>query len=116
MKLLEDSGYNGSRHFDAHAYRQSNHDDVKEFARGCMRTYMILRAKARRWNADAEIQGLLSEINVEDPALSKLTRRFSKQNAHKLADAALDRVALAESPLPYEELDQLTMEVLMGVR
>jgi hypothetical protein len=33
-----------------------------------------------------------------------------------LLGADLDRIQLAESPLPYEKLDQLTMEVLMGVR
>src|SRR5256885_2873725 len=54
VKLLEDSRYNGSRHFDAHALRTSDHDDVRAFARGCMRTYMILKEKAARWNADAE--------------------------------------------------------------
>ena len=32
------------------------------------------------------------------------------------SDADLDRVKLADSPLPYEKLDQLTMEVIMGVR
>src|SRR5256885_1864707 len=54
VKLLEDTRYNGSRHFDAHALRTSDHDDVRAFARGCMRTYMILKEKAARWNADAE--------------------------------------------------------------
>src|SRR6478735_10109626 len=90
VKLLEDHGYNGPRQFDAHAYRQSDLDDVKEFAAGCMRTYMILREKARRWNADAEIQGLLKTINVEDSAMSKLVQRYSKQNMQKLKDAPLD--------------------------
>ena len=116
VKLLEDYKYNGPRHFDAHALRTSDYDDVKEFARGCMRTYMILRDKARRWNADAEIQGLLEGINVEDSSLSKLTRKFSEGSAKKLLAAPLDRTELAAAPLPYEKLDQLTMEVLMGVR
>jgi xylose isomerase len=116
VKLLEDSGYNGSRHFDAHAYRQSNYEDVKEFAKGCMRTYMILKEKAQRWNEDKEIQGILKSINVSDPLLEKLSKRFSSGNAKKLLEAPLDRLALARYPLPYEKLDQLTMEVLMGVR
>jgi xylose isomerase len=116
VKLLEDSKYNGPRHFDAHAYRQSNYEDVKAFARGCMRTYMILQEKAARWNADAEIQGLLKTINVQDPAMAKLTKKYSDANAKKLLAAPLDRVALATAPLPYEQLDQLTMELLMGVR
>ncbi|HLL90405.1 MAG TPA: xylose isomerase [Tepidisphaeraceae bacterium] len=115
VKLLEDYRYNGPRHFDAHAYRQSDYEDVKEFARGSMRTYELLAEKARRWNADPEIQSLLKLINQED-ALSKLTRKFSPQNAKKLLAADLDRVELAKERLPYERLDQLTMEVLMGTR
>jgi xylose isomerase len=116
VKLLEDNGYNGPRHFDAHAYRQSDYEDVKEFARGSMRTYMILKDKAQRWNKDAEIQGLLKQINAEDNLLSKLTKKFSDGNARKLLSADFDRPQLAAAPLAYEKLDQLTMEVLMGVR
>ncbi|HVT90010.1 MAG TPA: xylose isomerase [Tepidisphaeraceae bacterium] len=116
VKLLEDSKYNGPRHFDAHAYRQSDLADVKEFARGNMRTYMILAEKAKRWNADKEIQSLLKEINVGDSSLSSLTRKFSTANAVKLLSTNLDRVELAKARLPYERLDQLTMEIVMGVR
>jgi xylose isomerase len=116
VKLLEDYRYNGPRHFDAHAYRQSDYEDVKQFARGCMRTYMILKDKAKRWNGDREIQGILKEINVGDAMLSALTRRYSRTNAKRLLGADLDREKLAEMPLAYERLDQLTMELLMGVR
>ena len=59
VKFLEDVKYDGPRHFDAHAYRTEDYDGVREFARGCMRTYLILKERAQRWNADAEIQGLL---------------------------------------------------------
>jgi xylose isomerase len=116
VKLLEDHGYNGPRHFDAHALRTSDYEDVKAFARGCMRTYMILKEKAQRWNADAEIQGLLNVINQQDVAMQKLTKRYSSGNAKALLKANLDRVELATAPLPYEKLDQLTMEVIMGTR
>jgi xylose isomerase len=116
VKLLEDNGYNGPRHFDSHAYRQSDLEDVKEFARGSMRTYSILKEKAARWNADREIQDLLKLINVQDANLSKLTKRYSSGNAKKLLAAPLDRVELAKARLPYERLDQLTMEVVTGVR
>ena len=37
-------------------------------------------------------------------------------NAAKLLAAPLDRVKLADRPLPYEKLDQLTMEIIMGLR
>jgi xylose isomerase len=116
VKLLEDYAYDGPRHFDAHAYRQSDYQDVKHFASGCMRTYMILKEKAERWNADRQIQALLRQINVADAPTEKLTRKFSKRNARQLSALPLDRNKLADARLPYEELDQLTMELLMGVR
>src|SRR5262245_30701585 len=58
VKFLEDVGYEGPRHFDAHAYRTEDYEGVKDFARGCMRTYLILKARAKRWNSDREIQSL----------------------------------------------------------
>ena len=45
VKFLEDVGYDGPRHFDAHAYRTEDYDGVKDFARGCMRTYLILKER-----------------------------------------------------------------------
>ena len=86
------------------------------FAKGSMRTYMILKDKARRWNEDAEIQGLLGKINVDDAELAGLTRSFSKESAEALKARDFDRAALGAIDLPYEQLDQLTMEILMGVR
>ena len=77
---------------------------------------MILKEKAARWNADKEIQGLLEIINKKDSGLSKLTQKYSSENAKKLLAAPLDRIELAKAPLPYEKLDMLTMELLMGIR
>ncbi len=116
VKLLTDHGYDGCLHFDSHAYRQSDYADVLQFARGSMRTYEILAEKAKRWNADAEIQGLLRTINVADAGLSGLTAKFTPDGAKKLLAAPLDRAELAAARLPYEQLDQLTMEILYGVR
>jgi xylose isomerase len=116
VKLLEDNKYNGPRHFDSHAYRQSDPEDVKAFAHGSMRTYTLLAEKVKRWNADKEIQALVKEINVQDAGLSKLTKKFSKDGAKKLLAAPLDRVELAKARLPYERLDQLTLEILLGAR
>ena len=115
VKLLEDNGYNGPRHFDSHAYRQSDYEDVKQFAIGSMKTYEILAEKVKRFNADPEIQGLLKVINAQDN-LSKLTKKFSPEAAKKLLAAPLDRIELAKERLPYEQLDQLTAEILFGTR
>ena len=116
VKFLEDVGYDASRHFDAHAYRTADYEDVKAFARGCMRTYLILKEKAARFNADAEIQALLAEINADDGTYAFLSDGYSKESAAKLRAVEFDRVALGQRGLPYERLDQLTLELLLGVR
>jgi xylose isomerase len=116
VKLLEDNGYDGSRHFDAHAYRTEDYEGVKDFARGCMRTYLILKEKAARWNADAEIQSLLAEINADDGSMSRYFGTYSAEKADALKAQAFDRAAISQRGLKYERLDQLTVEVLLGVR
>lgn len=113
VKFLEDVGYGGPRHFDAHAYRTEDYDGVKDFARGCMRTYLILADKARRWNADAEIRAVLEETTRHAaPSLS----HYSPKDRDELLGHAFDRQALAAKGLAYERLDQLTVEILLGVR
>jgi xylose isomerase len=116
VKLLEESGYDGPRHFDAHAYRTENADGVWDFARGCMRTYLILKDKARRFRADAEIQALLAEIRAGDPESEALLVPYSRDAVTRLRARAFDRARLAARPLPYERLDQLVVELLLGVR
>ena len=115
VKFLEDVGYGGSRHFDAHAYRTEDYEGVKEFARGCMRTYLILKEKAQRFNEDSEIQALLQEINAGD-GMPAATGAYSAQKAADLKAATFDRAALGARGLPYERLDQLTVELLLGIR
>jgi xylose isomerase len=88
---------------------------VIEFARGCMRTYLILKEKARRWAADSEIKGLLKQINRPSKDLDSLSGSFSKSHAETLLGMTFDRAAMAARPLPYERLDQRTMEILLGV-
>ena len=116
VKFLEDVGYAGPRHFDAHAYRTEDYAGVKDFARGCMRTYLILKEKAARWNADPEIQSLLKEIGADDPALTPLFGKYTPEKAAALKARTFDREALGRRGLGYERLDQLTVEVLLGVR
>jgi hypothetical protein len=104
------------KHFDSHSYRQSDRKDIIEFAKGSMRTYKILEHKVEQFNKDRKIQALLKKINRENNTVGKLTKKFSKANAKALLAADLDRTKLAPRPLPYEELDQLVFDLLMGVR
>ncbi len=116
VKFLEDVGYDGSRHFDAHAYRTEDYAGVKAFARGCMRTYLLLKEKAARWNADAEIQAILAEVNATDEKMSAFFGKYSAAKAEALKAQSFDRVAIASRGLGYERLDQLTIELLLGAR
>ncbi|MCM3881483.1 MAG: xylose isomerase [Vicinamibacterales bacterium] len=114
VKFLEDVGYDGPRHFDAHAYRTEDYEGVSDFARGCMRTYLILRERGKRWNADPDVRAILAELNKTHAAPS--LARYSPAGRDALLAAPLDRVALAKERLAYERLDQLTIEVLLGTR
>jgi xylose isomerase len=116
VKFLEDVGYAGSKHFDAHAYRTENYAGVKDFARGCMRTYLVLKEKARQWNADAEIQALVAEINASDMAVPAYAGGYSAAKAEALKAHTFDRAALGQRNLGYERLDQLTVDLLLGAR
>ena len=116
VKLLEDNRYDSSRHFDAHAYRTENYEGVKDFARGCMRTYLILKEKAAQWNEDSEIQALLTEINADDGTMSRYFGGYSSKKATELKSQSFDRISMSARGLQYERLDQLTVEILLGVR
>lgn len=116
VKFLEEVGYQGSRHFDAHAYRTEDYEGVKDFARGCMRTYLILKEKAAQFNGDHEIQDLLKEISADDGSMDKYMGKYSGKKADALRVQPFDRLALGKRGLKYERLDQLTIELLMGVR
>jgi len=115
VKLLEDHGYDGPRHFDAHAYRTEDEDGVWEFAKGCMRTYLILKEKARQFNEHPAIQELLAQIQPRDAELESLMSHYSPQNAQALRQKQFDINALARKGLGYEKLDQLVIDLLLGV-
>jgi xylose isomerase len=112
VKLLEESGYDGPRHFDAHAYRTEDDEGVWAFARGCMRTYLVLKDKARQFKQDAEIQAVLKEIRGDGERL----RPYSREAATALLSHTFDLHRLATRPLPCEKLDQLVVDLLLGVR
>jgi xylose isomerase len=81
-----------------------------------MRTYLILKDKAARWNADREIQQIVAEINAEDGSMSQYFGAYSAEKATAIKAHSFDRSAIASRGLKYERLDQLTNELLLGVR
>ncbi len=118
VRLLEGTAggprYEGPRHFDAHAYRTEDDEGVWEFARGCMRTYKLLAARAAAFDADPEVRELVAERR--DGGLEELLRGYSRQKAARLRAADLDPAALGRLGLRRERLDQLLTEHLLGVR
>jgi len=117
VRFLESVGYSNPKHFDAHAYRTSDARDVEAFVRGCMRTYLILREKAEAFNSDQRIQELLHQIGESDSSVAPLLDGpYTSDRAEKLKAHPFDRKKLAERGQPYEELDQLLIELLLGAR
>ena len=114
VKLLEESGYGGPRHFDAHAYRTDNEEGVWDFARGCMRTYLVLKEKARQFAEDPEIQAALRELRGNDDV--EHLRPYSREAMTALLSHSFNLRRLSSRPLPYEKLDQLVVDLLLGVR
>jgi xylose isomerase len=115
VKLLEDAKWPGMRHFDSHAYRTEDQNGVWDFAAGSMRTYLIFKEKATRFNADSEIQALLSELRARGAEPGKRVS-FSVEGAKELKERSFDLAAIRKQGYAYERLDQLTMELLLGVR
>jgi xylose isomerase len=116
VKLLEESGYSGARHFDSHAYRTEDEAGVWEFAKGSMRTYLLLKEKARQFAEDKEIQGILAEIGAKVTKDDHGLGKYSKDGAAKLLAATFDVEGIAKRGLGYERLDQLVIDLLLGVR
>jgi xylose isomerase len=118
VRLLEGTAggqrYEGPRHFDAHPYRTEDDEGVWDFARGCMRTYNILKARAQAFDADPEVRDLLA--SREDPEIDSLLRGYTRDKAARLRALDVDVQERAGRGLRYERLDQIMMEHLLGVR
>jgi len=112
VKLLEDAGWGGMRHFDAHAYRTEDTQGVWDFARGCMRSYLILAEKAGRFREDADIQEALRVARAHQIHTPTLASR----DLGGLRQEPFDEAALAAQGYGHERLDQLVTELLLGAR
>ena len=115
VKLLEDAGYDGPRHFDARPLRVENEDGVWDFAAGCMRTYLALAEKARRFHDDAEIQAALEETKVGQLA-EPTAGPYSREAVDELLAEQHDLDALGARACRNERLDQLVIDLLLGLR
>jgi len=113
VNLLETSGYEGVRHFDAHAYRSEDSEGVWEFASGCMRTYLALAAKSRQFQASETIRAAREAARVDELAEPSVGA-YSQAAASVLLGEEHDLDALARHGYSVERLDQLVVELLLG--
>jgi xylose isomerase len=116
VKLLEDAEWDGMRHFDAHAYRTESAEGVWDFARGCMRTYLILKEKVARFHADPEIADALLAAQADGLAEATLPDGPGADAIAALRAEEFDLDALAGQGYGHERLDQLVTELLLGAR
>lgn len=115
VRLLETSGYDGPRHFDARPYRVEDSRGVWDFAAGCMRTYLALAHKARRFDNDPDIAAALEEAgagSLARPTLGPYTRAA----AEALKAERFDLDGLAARGYRNDRLDQLVIDLLLGLR
>jgi xylose isomerase len=115
VKLLEDAGYDGPRHFDARPLRVENEDGIWDFAAGCMRTYLALAEKARRFDEDPDIWAVRAEAKVAELARPTV-ESYSRAAVDELLAEEHDLGALGARACRNERLDQLVIDVLLGLR
>jgi xylose isomerase len=113
VRLLDRAGYSGPRHFDAHAYRSEDPAGVWDFAAGCMRTYEALSERARHFDELPEVKEALAAASAQELGQPSLEEGAGPEALKAEADG-LD--ALAVRGYGNEHLDQLLIEVLLGLR
>jgi xylose isomerase len=116
VRLLEDTSYDGPKHFDAHAYRTEDETGVWAFAEGCMRTYNILKEKALRFSEDPEVQDMLKDMVGQNASFEKHLGKYSRKKAQSLKRTKFDVDEMGAKGLGHERLDQILAELLLGVR
>jgi xylose isomerase len=113
VDALEAGGYDGPVHFDFKPPRTEDDEGVWASAAACMRNYLILRDKVRRFRADAEVAEALRAARVDQLALPTLADGESWRDVRGFSP---DVEALGRRGMAFEALDQLALEYLYGVR
>jgi xylose isomerase len=114
VRLLERAGYDGPRHFDARAYRTEDDADVyAAFARGCIRNYKILAAKAAAFDADERIREACEKAGAGQ--LAEQTPAFSLEALEAIRGEDFSALLASSEGRHHERVDQLMLELIFGV-
>ncbi|MCF2531145.1 xylose isomerase [Yinghuangia soli] len=113
VDLLEHAGYDGPRHFDYKPLRTESADGVWASAAANMRTYLLLRERARAFRADTEVQAAMIAAGLDQLAVPTLA---PGETCADLTKDDFDPETAAAPGLGYERLDQLAIEHILGAR
>ncbi len=114
VDLLESSGYDGPRHFDFKPSRTEDIDGVWASAAANMRTYLVLRQKARAFRSDPRVQAALVASRVDGTVAPTLGPGETCAELVADVDATFDVDAAAARGYHYSQLDQLAVEHVLG--
>jgi xylose isomerase len=113
VDIVENGGYDGPRHFDFKPPRTEDMDGVWASAAACMRNYLVLRDKVSAFRADPEVQAALTAARVDQLAVPTVAEG---ETIADLRAEAFDPDEAGRRGMAFEQLDQLALEYLYGVR
>jgi xylose isomerase len=124
VDLLENGGpdgapaYDGPRHFDYKPLRTEDADGVWESAAANMRTYLLLKERARAFRADPQVRQAMADARVDELAVPTLAEgeTYIDLLADRNAWEDFDADAAGARGAGFVRLSQLAVEHLMGAR
>jgi xylose isomerase len=115
VKLLEDAGYDGPLHFDLDPRCVDDAAEMWDVTAGCMRTYLALAAKARRFADDPDIRDAVAAcglLELAEPSVGT----FSADAGQALSRERFDVLELVQRQHSEQRLDQLVNDLVLGLR
>jgi xylose isomerase len=113
VDALESGGYTGPRHFDFKPPRTEDMEGVWASAAGCIHNYLLLRERTRAFRADPEVQAARVAARLDELAQTTLA---PGETLAAMRSETFDANARAERGMAFEQLDQLALDYLYGVR
>ncbi len=114
VDLLEHYKYSGPKHFDYKPLRTEDDKGVWQSATSNMRTYLILKERAKAYRSDPRVIEAIKASNI--PGLLEPTLGAGETWKDLAKPEAFDIEKAGERGYGYELLDQLALEHLMGVK
>ena len=114
VDLLEHYKYSGPKHFDYKPLRTEDDKGVWQSATSNMRTYLILKERAKAYRSDPRVIEAMKVANI--PGLLEPTLAAGETWKDLAKPEAFDVEKAGERGYGYELLDQLALEHLMGVK